>query len=75
MQGLPKAQMRYYNEKREDATHLMQLSFLSGEITDYGPIAAGDDRDWVSATISPNETFVLLQDNKNRTIRILKLKK
>ena len=65
----------YYDEKREDATHLMKLSFPTGEITDYGPIADGDDEGWMSDTISPDETFLLLKDNKNSTIRILKLKK
>ena len=63
----------YYDEKKDDATHMMQLSFPTGEITDYGPIAPSAAWGWVSTYISPDETFVLLKDNQDRTIRVLEL--
>lgn len=63
----------YYEEKKDDAIHMMQLSFLTGEVADCGPIATGDDWGRVSMSISPNRNFLLLRDHQ--IIRILEFRK
>lgn len=64
----------YYTEKQDNAVHLMKFSFLTGEDSDYGLIAEGDDS-WLSLQISPEESLALVHNRQDGIIRVLDVKK
>jgi hypothetical protein len=65
----------FYTQVKEDTIHLIELSFLTGEVIDYGAIATTTNEDWrwVSIIVSADKSSVLLYDKLVMTIRVLEL--